>query len=49
MKPEEFERTDGPILSDEGFVYEAWEAARGALCPSAAPDLASSKPITRPS
>lgn len=33
MKPEEFERTDGPILSDEGFVYEAWEAARGALCP----------------
>ena len=33
MKPEEFERTDGPILSDEGFVYEAWEAARGVLCP----------------
>ena len=31
--PKEFECTEGPILSDEGFVYEAWEAARGALCP----------------
>ena len=22
MKPEDFERTEGPIESDEGFVYE---------------------------
>ena len=31
MKPEDFERTEGPIESDEGFIYEAWEAeiARG--------------------
>ena len=26
MKPEDFERTEGPIESDEGFVYEGWEA-----------------------
>ena len=26
MKPEDFERTEGPIQSDEGFVYEGWEA-----------------------
>ena len=33
MRPEDFGHTDGPILSDEGFVYEAREAARGTLCP----------------
>ena len=26
MKPEDFDRTEGPIQSDEGFVYEGWEA-----------------------
>lgn len=26
MKPEGFERTEGPIQSDDGFVYEGWEA-----------------------
>ena len=26
MKPEDFERTEGPIQSDEGFVYEGWGA-----------------------
>lgn len=33
MKPEDFERTEGPIQSDEGFVYEAWEARKDASCP----------------
>lgn len=33
MKPEDFERTEGPIQSDEGFVYEAWEARKDAPCP----------------
>lgn len=34
MKPEDFERTEGPITSDEGFVYEAWEAKRDPACPA---------------
>lgn len=33
MKPEDFERTEGPIQSDEGFIYEAWEARKDASCP----------------
>ena len=33
MKPEDFERTEGPIESDEGFVYEAWEAKKAPTCP----------------
>ena len=33
MKPEDFERADGPITSDEGFVYEAWEARKDPSCP----------------
>ena len=32
MKPEDFERTEGPIQSDEGFVYEAWEARKQPPC-----------------
>lgn len=32
MKPEDFERTEGPIASDEGFVYEAWEARKAPVC-----------------
>lgn len=28
MKPEDFDRTEGPIESDDGFVYEAWEARK---------------------
>jgi len=28
MKPGDFERTEGPIESDEGFVYEGWEARK---------------------
>ena len=35
MKPEDFERTEGPIESDEGFVYEGWEARKyGLRCPA---------------
>ena len=34
MKPEDFERTEGPIESDEGFVYEGWEARRSPTCPA---------------
>ena len=34
MKPEDFERTEGPIESDEGFVYEAWEARKSLTCPA---------------
>jgi len=33
MKPEDFERTEGPIESDEGFVYEGWEARKSPACP----------------
>lgn len=33
MIPEDFDRTDGPIESDEGFVYEAWEAKKKLSCP----------------
>jgi transposase-like protein len=36
MKPEDFERTEGPIQSDEGFVYEGWEARKDAGCPRCA-------------
>lgn len=32
MRPEDFGRTDGPIESDEGFLYEAQEAKKGAIC-----------------
>ncbi len=34
LVPENFGRTAGPIKSDEGFVYEAWEAKRQLACPS---------------
>ena len=34
MEPEDFERTEGPIESDEGFVYEAWEAKKAIPCPA---------------
>ncbi len=34
MKPEDFERTEGPIQSDEGFVYEGWEARKSPTCPA---------------
>ena len=33
MSPEDFDRTEGPIESDDGFVYEAWEARRSPTCP----------------
>lgn len=33
MKPEDFDRTEGPITSDDGFVYEAWEARKEPSCP----------------
>lgn len=33
MKPGDFERTEGPIESDEGFVYEAWESRKSPTCP----------------
>ena len=33
MKPEDFERTEGPIQSDEEFVYEAWETRKDTSCP----------------
>lgn len=32
MRTEDFGRTDGPIESDEGFLYEAWEAKKDAVC-----------------
>lgn len=28
MKPGDFDRAEGPIESDDGFVYEAWEARK---------------------
>ena len=34
MRPEDFERTKGPIESDEGFVYEGWEARKSPTCPA---------------
>ena len=34
MKPEDFKRTEGPIQSDEGFVYEGWEARKSPTCPA---------------
>ena len=35
MRPADFERTEGPIESDEGFVYEGWEARKyGLRCPA---------------
>ena len=33
MKPGDFDRTEGPIESDDGFVYEAWEARKSPKCP----------------
>lgn len=33
MKPGDFDRTEGPIESDDGFVYEAWEARKPPKCP----------------
>ncbi len=34
LRPEDFSRTEGPIGSDEGFVYEAWERRKEhAVCP----------------
>ncbi|HBE99037.1 MAG TPA: hypothetical protein DDW18_03275 [Firmicutes bacterium] len=33
LRPEDFGRTDGPIESDEGFIYEAWKAKKSAVCP----------------
>ena len=33
MKPEDFERTEGPIEAEDGFLYEAWEARKPATCP----------------
>ena len=33
MKPGYFDRTEGPIESDDGFVYEAWEARKSPKCP----------------
>lgn len=34
LRPEDFSRTEGPIQSDEGFIYEAWEARKdGLACP----------------
>ncbi len=33
LRPEDFDRTDGPITSDDGFVYEGWEARKKPLCP----------------
>ena len=35
MRPGDFERTEGPIESEEGFVYEAWEARKADIaCPA---------------
>ena len=34
MKPGDFDRTEGPVESDDGFVYEAWEARKSPICPS---------------
>lgn len=34
LRPEDFSRTEGPIQSDDGFIYEAWEARKEGLnCP----------------
>ena len=33
MKPGDFDRTEGPIESDDGFIYEAWEARKSPKCP----------------
>ena len=34
LSPDDFSRTDGPIESDEGFVYEAWEKRKEhPVCP----------------
>lgn len=33
LKPEDFDRTEGPIESDEGFIYEGWEARKDPECP----------------
>ena len=33
MKPEDFDRTEWPITSDEDFVYESLEARRTHECP----------------
>ncbi|MCR5079184.1 MAG: transposase, partial [Bacilli bacterium] len=35
MKPENFERTEGPLTSDDGIIYEGWEARKSGLkCPA---------------
>ena len=47
MKPEDFERTEGPIQSDEGFVYEGWEARKDAGCPRPRPSTCSTRRIRR--
>lgn len=28
LRPEDFSRTEGPVQSDEGFLYEAWEGRK---------------------
>lgn len=34
MKPSDFSRVDGPAISDDLVLYEAWEARKDAACPS---------------
>ena len=48
MKPEDFERTEGPIQSDEGFVYEGGRRGRTRDAPDARRDPASSRTGTSP-